>query len=94
MALNLNLNCFDDRVLQVLDALTLEVWICIFKDTTSPIVILIGLDREVLNRGIGNVGYVAIPQFILGFVAPEDISAVSSRDLGLVSAISEEGLTS
>ena len=92
MAFDISMSSFDERVLQALDALTPEVWICIFKDTTSPITLLIGLDRSVLDRGIGQIGSISIPPFIWNFLAPEDFESVASRDLGSMRSMSEDGL--
>ena len=92
MAFDISMSSFDERVLRALDALTPEVWICIFKDTTSPITLLIGLDRSVLDRGIGQIGSISIPPFIWNFLAPEDFESVASRDLGSMRSMSEEGL--
>ena len=92
VAFDISMSSFDERVLQALDALTPEVWICIFKDTTSPITLLIGLDRSVLERGIGQIGSISIPPFIWNFLAPEDFESVASRDLGSMRSVSEDGL--
>ena len=92
VAFDISVSSFDERVLQALDALTPEVWICIFKDTTSPITLLIGLDRSVLDRGIGQIGPISIPPFIWNFLAPEDFESVASRDLGSMRSMSEDGL--
>ena len=81
---------FDERVLQALDSLTPEVWICIFRDTTSPVTILVGLDPDVLNRGIGQIGSIPIPDFVWDLLAPGDFDVVASRDLGGMRDMSEE----
>ena len=41
VAHDISMPSFDERVLQPLDSFTLEVWICIFRDTTSPVTILV-----------------------------------------------------
>ena len=55
VAFDPTVNCFDNRVLVALDSLTPEVWVCVFKDSTSPLPILVGLSHDVLDRGIGQV---------------------------------------
>ena len=92
MAFDISMSSFDERLLQALDVLTPEVWICIFKDTTSPITLLIGLDRSVLDRGICQIGSISIPPFIWNFLALEDFESVASRDLGSMRSMSEDGL--
>ena len=43
---------------------------CVFKDTTSPIPELLGLEPLILDRGIGQVGPITVPQFVGDVVAP------------------------
>ena len=76
-----------------LDSLMPQVWVCVFKDSTSPLPILVGLSHDVLDRGIGQVGSIPIPDFIWDALAPSDFSLVSNRDLGPMRQMSEEGLT-
>ena len=45
----------DESLLTALDALREDVWSCVLRDSTSPITLLLGLDLENLNRGIGPV---------------------------------------
>ena len=92
VAQDLNINVFDQRVLEALDALTPEVWVCIFKDSASPVTILIGLDPAVLDRGIGRVGSIQISDFYWDLLAPSDFALVAARDLGPMRAIGDEGL--
>ena len=44
---------FDGRLLQTLDTLMVEVWVCVFRDTTTPVVELIVLNQEVLSSRTG-----------------------------------------
>ena len=61
VAADLCVDNFEQRVLLALDALSRDVWLCIFKDSTSPVVCLIDMTHEVLDRGIGQVGAIHIP---------------------------------
>ena len=90
VAHDISMPSFDERGPHALDSLTPEVWICTFCDTTSPITILVGLDHDVLNRGIGQIGYIPIPDFIWDFLAPGDFDVVGSTDLGGMCEMSEE----
>ena len=92
VAADLCVDSFDPRVLHALDALSQDVWLCGFKDSTSPVVCLIGLTHEVLDRGIGQVGAIRIPDFIWDLLAPPDLSRVAGQPLGPLRSISEEGL--
>ena len=62
------------------------------NDSTSRVTLLLGLDPEVLNRGIGPVGNIPILEFIWDLLAPLDFSHVAARDLGTMPDISPEGL--
>ena len=73
----------DSRAMYTLDELTPKVWICTFHDTT-----LLGLDGNVLDRGIGQVGSITIPDFIWDMLAPDDFALVAASDLGLARDIS------
>ena len=75
-----------------MDALSPDVWLCVFKDSTSPVVCLIGLTHEVLDRGIGQVGAIHVPEFIWDLLAPLDLSRVAEQPLRPLRSISEEGL--
>ena len=55
-----------------MDGLLLGVWAVVFKESTCPKLKVVFLTREVRKRGIGDMGSIAIPYFIL--------SAVVSRE--------------
>ena len=62
------------------------------RDFTSPITLLLSLDPSVLDRGLGPVGNIPIPKFLWDLLAPLDFQEVTSRDLGEMPEISQEGL--
>ena len=93
VAFDLTVNSFDNRVLEALDSLTPDIWVCVFKDSTSPLPILLGLSHDVLDRCIGQVGSIAIPDFVWDMLAPSDFSLVASRDVRSMRQMSAEGLT-
>ena len=82
MAMDLGMVHVDESLLTALDALRGDVWSCVVRDFTSPIMILLGLDPEVMNRGIGAVSNILIPEFILDLLGPLDFSHVVARDWG------------
>ena len=69
-----------------------HVWLCSFQDSTTPVVCLIGLTYEVLDRGTGQVGAVRIPEFIWDLLALLDLSEVAEQHLSPLRSISAEGL--
>ena len=75
-----------------LDSLSGDVWSCVLRDFTSPITLLLSLDPSVLDRGLGPVGNIPIPKFLWDLLAPLDFQEVTSRDLGEMPDISQEGL--
>ena len=81
VAFDLTVNSFDNRVPEALDSLTPDVWVCVFKDSTSPLPILIGLSHDVLDRGIGHVGSIAIPDFVWDILAPRGGGGGRARSL-------------
>ena len=83
---------FIPAVLLALDALVPEVWAAVFRESTSPKPILVGLSLEVLDRGIGDIGHISIPSFIWHAVAPDDTLEIASRQLRNIRGISSEGL--
>ena len=80
------------RVSQAPGALSLDVWLCVFKDSISPVVCLIGLALENLDRGIVHVGTIRIREFIWDLLAPLDPCEVGEQHLGPVRSNSAEGL--
>ena len=62
------------------------------RDSTSPVTPLLSLDPSVLDRGLGQVGNIPIPEFLWDFLAPLDFQEVTDRDLGEMPEISHEGL--
>ena len=62
------------------------------RDSTSPITLLLSLDPSMLDRGLGPVGNIPIPEFLWDFLAPLDFQDVTARDLGEMPEISPEGL--
>ena len=82
----------NERLLTALDALRGDVWSCVLRDSTFPVALLLGLDLEVLGRGIGQVGNIPIPEFNWDLLAPLDFSHVAARNLGTMPDISLEGL--
>ena len=55
-------------------------------------VILLGLDADVVDKGIGQMGSIAIPISIWDMLAPSDFGLVAASNLGPMKEISEEGL--
>ena len=92
VAMDLGMVPLDESLLTALDALWGHVWSCIPRDSNSPVTFLLGLDPKALNRGIGPVGNIVIPEFIWDSLAPLDFSRVVVRDLGSMPDISPEGL--
>ena len=68
------------------------MWSCVLRDSTSPVTLLLSLDPSVLDRGLGPVGNIPIPEFLWDFLAPLDFQDVTTRDLGEMPEISPEGL--
>ena len=60
---------------------------------TYELAFLIKKKKDVLDRGIGQVGSIPIPDFIWDALAPSDFSLGSNRDLGPMRQMSDEGLT-
>ena len=92
VAMDLGMVSVDERLLTALDALWGDVWSCVLRDSTSPVTLHLGLDPEVLAKGIGQVGHIPIPKFIWDLLAPLDFPHVAARDLGTMPVISPEGL--
>ena len=92
VAMDLGMVHVDESLLTALDALRGDVWSCVLRNSTSPVTLLLGLDPEVLNRGIGPVGNIPIHEFIWDLLAPPDFSHVAARHLGPMPDISLEGL--
>ena len=92
VAFDLGMVQVDERLLSALDALRGDVWSCVLKDSTSPVTLLLGLDPAILEREIGPVGHIPIPEFIWDLLAPWDFSQVATRNLGSMPDISPEGL--
>ena len=82
----------DDQLIAALDSLRGDVWSCVLRDSTSPVILLLRLDPSVLDRGLGPVGNIPIPEFLWDFLAPLDFQDVTGRDLGEMPEISPEGL--
>ena len=82
---------FDERILQAPDFLTPEVWIPFFRDTTSPVTVLVGQDPDVRDGGIGHMRSIPIPDFVWDLLAPGDFDVLASTDLGGMRDMSEEG---
>ena len=82
----------DDQLIAALDSLRGDVWSCVLRDSTSPVTLLLSLDPSVLDRGLGPVGNIPIPEFLWDFLAPLDFQDVTARDLGEMPEISPEGL--
>ena len=92
VAMDLGMVHVDESLLTALDALRGDVWSCVRRDSSSPVTLLLGLDPEILNRGVGPVGNIPIPEFIWDLLPPLDFSHVAARDLGSMPDISPEGL--
>ena len=92
VAADLGVLDFIPAVLLALDALVPEVWVAVFRESTSPKPILVGLSLEVLDRGIGDIGHINIPSFIWHAVASDDTLEIASRQLRNIRGISSEGL--
>ena len=82
----------DEQLIAALDSLRGDVWSCVLRDSTSPVTLLLSLDPSVLDRGLGQVGNIPIPEFLWDFLAPLDFQEVTDRDLGEMPEISPEGL--
>ena len=89
-----DLGVFDflEAAVAALDRLEPDLWPVVFRESTSPKPILVGLSLDVLERGIGAVGSIRIPDFIWHAVAPNDVLSVSTRALPGIQNISPEGL--
>ena len=89
-----DLGVFDflEAAITALDRLEPDLWPVVFRESTSPKPILVGLSLDVLERGIGEVGSIRIPDFIWHAVAPNDALSVSTRALPGIRSISPEGL--
>ena len=82
----------DDQLIAALDSLRGDALSCVLRDSTSPVTLLLSLDRSVSDRGLGPVGNIPIPEFLCDFLAPLDFQEVTARDLGEMLEISPEGL--
>ena len=89
-----DLGVFDflEAAVAALDRLEPDLWPVVFRESTSPKPILVGLSLDVLERGIGAVGNIRIPDFIWHAVAPNDVLSVSTRALPGIRNIFPEGL--
>ena len=89
-----DLGVFDflEAAVAALDRLEPGLWPVVFRESTSPKPILVGLSLDVLERGVGAVGNIRIPDFIWHAMAPNDILSVSTRALPGIRNISPEGL--
>ena len=89
-----DLGVFDflEAAIAALDRLEPDHWPVVFRESTSPKPILVGLSLDVLERGTGEVGSIRIPDFIWHAVAPNDVLSVSTRKLPGIRSISPEGL--
>ena len=83
---------FLEAAVAALDRLEPDLWPVVFRESTSPKPILEELSPDVLERGIGAVGSIRIPDFIWHAVAPNDVLPVSTRALPGIRNISPEGL--
>ena len=82
----------DDQLIAALDSVRGDVWSCVLRDSTSPVTLLLSLDPSVLDRGLGPVGNIPIPEVLWDLLAPLDFQEVTARDLGEMPEISPEGL--
>ena len=82
----------DDQLIAALDSLRGDVWSCVLRDSTSPVTLLVSLDPSMLDRGLGPVGNIPIPELLWHFLAPLDFLEVTARDLGEMPEIFREGL--
>ena len=82
----------DEQLIAALDSLRGDVWSCVLRDSTSTVTLLLSLDPSVLDRGLGQVGNIPIPEFLWDFLAPLDFQEVTDCDLGEMPEISPEGL--
>ena len=78
----------DDQLIAALDSLRGDVWSCVLRDSTSPVTLLLSLDPCVLDRGLGPVGNIPIPEFLWDFLAMLDFQEVTGRELGEMPEIS------
>ena len=51
----------DDQLIASLDSLRGDIWSCVLRVSTSPATLLLSLDPCVLDRGLGPVGNIPIP---------------------------------
>ena len=72
----------DDQLIAALDSLRGDAWSCVLRDSTSPITLLLSLDPSVLDRGLGPLGNIPIPEFLWDFLAPLNFHEVTARDWG------------
>ena len=82
----------DDPLITALESLRGDFWSCVLRESTSPVTLLLSLDPSVLDRGLGQLGNIPIPEFLWDFLAPLDFQEVTDRDLGEMPQISPEGL--
>ena len=82
----------DDQLIAALDSLRGDVWSCVLRDSTSPVTLLPSLDPSALDRGLGPVGNIPIPEVLWDFLAPLNFQELAARDLGEMPEISPEGL--
>ena len=72
VARDLGMVDIDDQLIAALDSLQGDVWSCVLRDSTSLVTLLLSLDPSVLDRGLGPVGNIPIPEFLWDFLAPLD----------------------
>ena len=92
VARDLGMVDIDDQLIAALDSLRGDVWSRVLRASTSPVTLLLSLDPSALDRGLGPVGNIPIPEFLWHFLAPLDFQDVTARDLGQMPEISPEGL--
>ena len=71
-----------DQLIAALDSLRGDVWSGVLRDSTSPVTLLLSFDPSVLDRGLGQVGNIPIPEFLWDFLAPLDFQDVTDRVFG------------
>ena len=93
LLMDISVGSFDALVLLALDVLTPEVWVCVLKDTSLLFLDFKGLEPLVLDRRIGQVGSIAIPQFIWDVPPPPpDLEVIARSELGGIPQIGPDGL--
>ena len=64
VARDLGMVHIDDQLIAALDSVRGDVSSCVLRDSTSPVTLLLSLDPCVLDRGLGPVGNIPIPEFL------------------------------